>query len=266
MSMEALQFLIFTVSGWVNRRQTNAIEYLQEENRVLREKLGGKRLRFTDKERRRLAIKAKKLGRKALGGIDCIVTPDTLLRWYRELVASKYDGSKKRGPGRPHVSETIQELVLRLAKENSGWGYTRIKGALKNLNFEVGRSTIARILSENGIDPAPQRNKGMSWKTFLEVHFGHIAATDFFSVEVLSVFGLVRYFVFFIIDLQPRRVEIAGIVHQPHGDWMKQMARNLTDPIDGFLMGMKYLIHDRDPLFTEGFREILRSSGIQTVK
>lgn len=139
--MEALQFLVFTVSVWLTRRQQKAIEYLREENRVLRENVGRKRLRFTDKERRRLAIRAKKLERKAIGDSNCIVTPDTLLRWYRELVASKYDGSKKRGPGKAQVSETIRKLAVRMAKENPGGGYTRIGGA------EVGRSTIRRILS-----------------------------------------------------------------------------------------------------------------------
>jgi transposase InsO family protein len=106
----------------------------------------------------------------------------------------------------------------------------------------------------------------MSWKTFLKAHWGAIAATDFFSVEVLTRRGLVRYFVLFIIDLQTRRVEIAGIAQQLDGAWMKQIARNLTDVDDGFLKGARYLIHDRDPLFTEAFRGVLGSSGVRTAK
>jgi transposase InsO family protein len=106
----------------------------------------------------------------------------------------------------------------------------------------------------------------MSWKTFLRAHWGAIAATDFFSVEVITRSGLVRYFVLFIIDLKTRRVEIAGIVARPDGEWMKQIARNLTDCDDGFLTGARYLIHDRDPLFTRSFREVLESSGVKTVK
>jgi transposase InsO family protein len=106
----------------------------------------------------------------------------------------------------------------------------------------------------------------MSWETFLKAHWGAIAATDFFSVEVLTRVGLVRYFVLFVIDLKTRRVEVAGIVPQPDGDWMKQIARNLTDCDSGFLNGVRYLIHDRDPLFTERFREILKPSGVKTVK
>jgi putative transposase len=266
MTMDALQFLILTVSGWLTRRQQYAIEYLKEENRVLREKLSPKRIRFNDRERRRLAIKAKVLGRKALGDIACIVAPDTLLRWYRQLVANKYDSSKRRGPGRPRIKEVIRDLIIRMASDNPKWGYTRIKGALRNLDYTVGRTTIKRVLAEHGIEPAPVRSKGMPWSTFLKVHFGAIAATDFFTVEVLTMFGLVRYYVLFVIDLESRRVEIAGIVHQPYGAWMKQVARNLTDPFDGFLVGTKYLIHDRDPLFTMVFREILKSSGVKTVK
>ncbi len=106
----------------------------------------------------------------------------------------------------------------------------------------------------------------MSWKTFLRAHWGAIAATDFFNVEVLTRRGLARYFVLFVIDLETRRVEIAGIAQQPDGEWMKQIARNLTDTDEGFLNGTRYLIHDRDPLFTEAFRGVLGSSGVRTVK
>ena len=171
MTRDALHFLILTVSGWLNRRQQYAIEYLKEENRVLRGKLGTKRIRFTDNERRRLAIKAKALGRKALGEIACIVTPDTLLRWYRKIVAEKYDSSKRRGPGRPRIEDVIRDLIIRMASENPGWGYTRIKGALRNLDYSEGRTTIKRVLAENGIDPAPTRSKGMPWSTFLKSPF-----------------------------------------------------------------------------------------------
>ena len=187
------------------------------------------------------------------------MTPDTLLRWYRTLIAKKYDGSATRKPGRPKTSAEIEQLIVRMARSNPTWGYTRIRGALFNLGHEIGRNTIRRILVDNGFDPAPLRNKGMSWETFLMAHWGAIAATDFFSVEVLTRTGLVRYFVLFVIDLQTRRVDIAGIVEQPDGQWMHQIARNLTDLNDGSLNGCRYLIHDRDPLFTEAFRSLLGS-------
>ena len=231
---------------------------------MLREQLGGKRLLFTDGQRRRLAAKA--IRHNGLFEIGTLVTPDTLLRWYRRLIAKKYDGSKARKFGRPKAAAEIEQLIIQMARDNPRWGYTRIRGALYNLGHEIGRNTIKRVLLENGIDPAPLRKKGLSWATFLKAHWGAIAATDFFSVEVLTRTGLVRYFVLFIIDLQTRRIEIAGIAPQPNRDWMKQIARNLTDADDGFLNATRYLIHDRDPLFTQAFSELLKSSSVKAVK
>ena len=264
MNVLPLQFLMLIFAGWVNRHQQDVIEYLQEENRALREQLRGKRLRFTDQQRRRLAAKAKAVGRKGLFEIGSVVTPDTLLRWHRQLIARKYDSSETRRPGRPKTAVEIEKLILRMAGENPRWGYTRIRGALYNVGHEIGRNTIKRILLENGFDPIHKR--GMSWKMFLKAHWGAIAATDFFSVEVITRSGLVRYFVLFVIDLKSRRVEIAGICPQPDGVWMSQIARNLTDYEDGFLNGSSYLIHDRDALFTRSFRGVLESSGVKTVK
>src|SRR4030095_16751732 len=128
-----IQFLLFLLIGWVSRQQEDVIEYLKAENRALLEQLGGKRLRFTDAQRRRLARKAKPLGRMRLRELSPIVTPDTLLRWYRELVAQKYDGSSRRRPGRPRIAAEIQALILAMASDNPRWGYTRIQGALATL-------------------------------------------------------------------------------------------------------------------------------------
>jgi putative transposase len=239
---------------------------LVEENRILREQLGGQSLRLTDAQRRRLAVRAEALGRKALMGIACIVTPDTLLRWYRNLVARKYDGSRRRGPGRPPTRAALAQLVIRMANENPGWGYTRIRGALRNVGHDLGRSTIKRILADAGIEPAPERSQRTTWATFLKAHWGAIAAMDFFNVEVLTTHGLVRYSVLFVIDLKSRCVHLAGLAHGPHGAWMEQVARNLTDAVDGFLRNARYLIHDRDPLFTKAFTEILSAAGVKTVK
>ncbi|TMA32595.1 MAG: hypothetical protein E6J87_12470 [Deltaproteobacteria bacterium] len=215
-------------------------------------------------QRRRLARKAKPLGRARLRELSPIVTPDTLLRWYRELVAQKYDGSARRGPGRPRIDSEIQRWILEMAIDNPRWGYTRIRGALLNLGFIVGRNTIKRVLAENGIDPVGQRST--SWKTFLRAHWGAIASTDFFTIEGITWKGLVRYFVLFVIDLKTRRIEIAGIVSSPDGAWMHQIARNWTDSEDGFLLRSRYLIHDRDPLFTKAFRETLESAGVRSVR
>jgi putative transposase len=151
------QLLLLMFAGWLNRHQLDVIEYLQEENRVLKARLVGKHLRFTDAERCRLARRAHALGRKLLSELDTLVTPDTLLRWYRHLIARKWTYSRRPGPGRPRVMTTMVDLVMRMALENPSWGYTRIQGAMANLGHQVGRGTIANILKDNGIDPAPAR-------------------------------------------------------------------------------------------------------------
>ena len=150
----ALQFLVFTAAGWLNRHQEDLIDYLREENRVLREQLGGRPLRLTDAQRRRLAVRGQTLGRRVLTQVAGIVTPDTILRWYRRLIAQKYDGSARRR--RPSTPQAIAELVVRMAVENPRWGYTRIRGALANLGHEIGRNTVKRILCDHGIAPAPE--------------------------------------------------------------------------------------------------------------
>jgi hypothetical protein len=127
------------LAGWINQYQSEVIDYLGAENRVLREQLGPRRLRFTDDQRTRLAAKAKNLHRRVLKEIGTIVSPDTLLMWYRHLIARKYDGHPRRGPGRPPVTAEIRQLVVRVATENRDWGYTRIQGALANLGHDVGR-------------------------------------------------------------------------------------------------------------------------------
>jgi transposase InsO family protein len=259
-----LQALAIIVAGWLNERQQNAIEYLREENRVLRERLGGRRLRLNDDQRRRLAVKGKVLGRKLLSELCTIVTPETILRWHRSLIARKYDGSAKRRFGRSMAMPTIRALCVRMATENPGWGFTRIQGALANLGHQVGRSTIRRILMEHGLEPAPQRH--LPWWTFLRAHWDAIAASDFFTVEVWTLCGLCRYHVFFVIDLATRRVRIAGIASDPCGEWMLRLGRSLTDAFDGFLLKHRFLIHDRDPLFTAAFDELLRCVGVKPVK
>jgi transposase InsO family protein len=266
MSVAPLQFLMLVFAGWVNRSQLEIVEFLQEENRVLREQLGCRRLHFTDAQRRRLAAKGQALGRRVLDQLGGLVTPDTILRWYRELIANKYDGTAGRRGGRSGTAASLQRLVVQFATENPRWGYTRLRGALGNLGHKLGRNTIKRILAEHGIGPAPKRGKTMPWKTFLKAHFGVIAATDFFTVEVLTFTGLVRYVVLFVIDLESRRVHIAGVVRAPHAAWIQQIARNLTDSVDSFLRGKRYLIHDRDPLFTAAFRAILSAAGVTCLK
>ena len=262
----ALQFLVLTFAGWVNRHQDDLIDYLREENRVLREHLGPRPLRLTDAQRRRLAVRGHKLGRRVLTQVAGIVTPDTILRWYRRLIAKKYDGSARRRRGRPMTRQDVAELVVRMAVDNPRWGYTRIRGALSNLGHTIARTTVKRILHDHGVDPAPERSRHMPWKTFLQAHWEGLAACDLFTVEVLTLAGLRRYLVFFVIELRSRHVTIAGIHPQPGGAWMEQQARNVTDPVDGCLRRARPLIHDRDPLSTRVFGEILESAGVQPLR
>ena len=262
----AWQLLLVCLAGWINRHQLDVIAYIQEENKILKSKLKGKRIRFTNDERRRLAVKGKALGRRVLREVASIVTPNTVLAWHRKLIAMKYDGAAKRGPGRPRVADEIPKLTVRMARENPGWGYTTIRGALFNLGHTVSRGKIRNILTEHGIVPAPERRKRIPWSTFLKSRWGSIAAADFFTVEVWSCIGLTRYHVFFCMELSSRRVHIAGISECPYGAWMKQIGRNLTDPLDGFLDGIRYIILDRDPLYTDGFRGLLKQAGVKVVR
>src|SRR5919106_162814 len=265
-ALNPFRFVVIAVAGWMNQKQQYAIDYLREENRVLKEQLGTRRLRFTDDQRRRLAAKAKLVGRRVLDEIADLVTPDTLLAWHRKLIAQKYDGSAKRRPGRPRTANEIETLVVRMAQENGDWGYRRILGAISNLGYNLARGTIANILKKHRIEPAPDRIRKTTWKEFLRRHWELIAAADFFTVEVWTRRGLRRFIVLFIIEVSTRRVEIAGIASVANGLWMSQIARNISDTVDGLLTGKRYLIHDRDPLFTQDFLNTLKDAGVKSVK
>ena len=262
----ALTFLLTIFAGWVNRHQLIVIDYLQAENSMLRERLKGRRLRFSDAERALLARKAKAVGRRALLELGTIVTPDTLLRWHRHLVAAKWNFSDRRRPGRPGVMKAISALIVRMANENRGWGYTRIQGALANLGHRVGRGTVANVLKRNGIEPAPQRGMRSSWSTFLRSHWEVLAAGDFLSVEVWTGKGLVTHYLLFVISLADRLVHIAGITTNPTEPWMLQIGRNMTDAIDGALLGKRYLIIDRDTKYSSAFRKMIGEGGTAVIR
>jgi putative transposase len=231
-----LSFLLMMAAGWVHRHQLIVIEFLQAENRLLKDRLRGRRIRFTDAERALLARKAKAVGRKALLELDTIVSPDTLLRWHQRLVAEKWNFTHRRGPGRPGIMRHISELIVRMAQENPSWGYTRIQGALGNLSHKVGRGTIANVLKRNGIEPSPERRGRTRWSTFLKAHWKVLAASDFLTVEVWTGRGLVTHYLLFVISLADRVVNIAGITTRPDESWMLQIGRNETDSAGGSLI------------------------------
>jgi transposase InsO family protein len=245
------QLFFLILSGWVNRQQQEIIEFQNAQIQALMDKMGRKRILLTDDQRRVLSVKGKALGRRALMALTTIVTPDTILRWHRRLIAQKWDYSDRRGkaPGRPKVPDDLVQLVLRMANENPTWGYDRIQGALANLGLHVSDTTVGNILRENGIEPVRERKHRTAWKTFLQAHWDSIAAVDFTTVEVSTRNGLVTFYILVVMRLKSRRVKIAGITESPHGEWASQMARYLSDCEDGFLGNASYVIVDRDSTF-----------------
>jgi hypothetical protein len=217
--------LLAFVTGLVNQELLLQNEYLVAENRILRARLPS-RLKLSDPERRSLAEIGKRLGRKGLKAVACTAQPDTILAWYRRLVARKFDGSRQRAyPGRPRVEPAVEALVVRLARENSGWGYDRIVGALANLGHHLSDQTVGNILRRHDIAPAHKRSQTTTWKDFIRRHMDVLAGTDFFTVEVLSWRGLVTYYVLFFIHLETRRVTPGGVTRHPDACWMQQVAR-----------------------------------------
>jgi len=216
--LQPWQLLVVILTGWLNRQQQVVIDFLLTEVHVLKETHGGRRIRLSDDQRRRLAVKGKALGRKALQEIAAIVTPDTILRWHRQLVAAKWDYSSrwKTKPGRPPVSGEVTQLILRMAQENPTWGYDRIQGALANLGHRISDTTVGNILKAHGMEPAPQRKRQTTWKTFIKAHWEVLAAIDFTTVEVWTPRGLVTYYLLFVMEVASRRVHPAGCTTAPN--------------------------------------------------
>jgi putative transposase len=187
-----------------------------------------------------------------------VVTPQTLLRWHRELVRRKW-AQPRRATGRPPTDGRVREIVLRFARENPGWGYPRIAGELLKLGLRVSPSTVRRILLTAGLSPAPRRT-GPSWRQFLRQQAASVLACDFFTVETIS---LRRFYVLFFIELESRRVHLAGCTTNPTGAWVTQQARNLS--FTGLFERVRFLIHDRDSKFAAAFDEVFRSEGIQVI-
>ena len=209
------------------------------------------------------AVLGERLGRRMLAQVATIVTPDTILRWHWQLIARKWTYSTRR-PGRPSVIPEIRRLVVRMATENPRWGYTRIQGALKNLNHRVARSTIATILKAQGIPPSGERPT--SWQAFLRAHWGAVLAADFFTTEVWTVRGLVTYYTLFVIELHSRRVSIVGSTPDPDEAFVLQVVRQLTASGEGVLDGHRVLICDRDRKWSLAVRDLLERAGVRVIQ
>jgi putative transposase len=260
--MDWVRLLPF-VTGMVDQELLARNEYLAAENRILKARLKG-RLKLSDAERATLGEIGHRLGRKILSEVASVAQPDTILAWYRKLVARKFDGSKaRRSPGRPRIKREVEQLIVRMAKENRDWGYDRIAGALANLGYEVCDQTVGNVLQRHGLPPAPERKRTTTWSAFIRIHLALLAGTDFFTAEVLTLHGLVTYYVLFFIHLESRRVDIAGVTVHPDERWMRQIARNMTMEGYGALRDCRYLLHDRDTKYAQSFRAIIASGGVE---
>ena len=262
--------LVAYLAYCIDKELYKAIDYLKTQVEVLIEhqEKQNKRILLTNKQRMRVAAKARRLSRKMLEQCTVLFTADTIIGWYNKLISQKYDGSHNRTkPGRPQITDEIVNLVIRFKEENPRWGYQKITDQIEYLGYKVSKTTVKNILIENGFDPEPDLTVRSTWHEFIKSHLDVLAACDFFTIELLVGRKLIRCTVFFVIEFSTRKVFFAPIKLQPDGGYMLQAARILTDYEDGFLKGKRHLIHDRDPLYnTTGFHDILRSSGIEPIK
>src|SRR6266513_4899460 len=203
--------LLAYVTGTVNQELLLRNEYLTAENGILRGQIKG-RLRLSEGEKGTLAEIAHRLPRMVLEDVAATAKPETILGWYRKLIANKFDGSKfRRSVGRPKVDQETERLVVQMARENPNWGYDRIVGALANLGHRLSDQTVGNIFRRHGISPAPKRKQTISWKNFIRAHRDVLVGMDFFTTEVLTLKGLTTYYVLFLIHLETRQVNLAGL-------------------------------------------------------
>ena len=255
--------LLAALLAWLEAEQRDVVAFLREENRVLKSQLGNRRLRLDDRQRRRLGVLGHRLGRRVLHDVATLVTPDTILRWHRALVARKWTYARQR-PGRPGVRREIRRLVMRMATDNPQWGYTRIQGALKNVGHRVARSTIAGILKAEGIPPGGERPT--TWRAFLAAHWPALVAADFFTTEVWTVRGLVTFYTVFVIELRSRRVRVVASTRHPDEAFVIQAMRHLTGDVEEVLGPGRVLICDRDPKWSRAVVEFLEREGVRIIR
>jgi putative transposase len=189
-----------------------------------------------------------------------VVSPQTLLRWHRELVRRKWTHRRNATGGRPPLADDVRELILRMGRENPRWGCVRIKGELAKLGIRVSASAIRALLRRQGLGPAPRRG-GPTWAEFLRNQARGILATDFFTVETIWLRTL---YVSFVIELHTRHVHLAGVTAHPDSGWVTQAARNLSWELLG-RGGFRYLIRDRDSKYTRGFDAVFAADGIEAI-
>ncbi|MFU8853030.1 integrase core domain-containing protein [Micromonospora sp. SL1-18] len=242
-----------------DRDKDAGILALRHQITVLQRQMHGEKVRFTQADRAWLAALLHRLPRDVLRNLRLLVRPETALRWHRDLIAHRHARiSRPRRAGRPRTVRSIRRLVLRLARENSTWGYRRIHGELVVLGVKVAASTVWEILQQAGIDPAPQRTS-TTWATFLRSQAQAIIAADFFDTTTLTG---ARLYVLAVIDHATRRVRILGATAHPTAGWVAQAARNLVMDLEDVGSQVKYLIRDRDGKYPTMFDMILADAGI----
>jgi transposase InsO family protein len=233
------------------------IAVLRHQLMVLRRQVA--RPRYGAADRMVLAMLAKLLPRERWSVF--LVTPATLLRWHRDLVARRWT-YRHTGRGQQGLDPEVVDLVVRMARENPRWGYLRIVGECRKLGIRVSATSVRRILRRHRLGPAPRRG-GPSWTAFLRAQASGMLACDFFTVETV---GLTRLYVLFVVELDRRRVHLAGITAHPTGAWVTQAARNLLMDLDDRAQKFRFLIRDRDAKFTSAFDVVFRAAGIETIK
>jgi putative transposase len=232
---------------------------LRQENQVLRRQLSG-RLRWDHADRVWLAALPRLVSRRRWVEVFP-VTPAAILRWHRNLVARKWDYTSRRRPGRPSTGASVKALVVRMARENPAWGHRRIQGELARLGHVIAASTVREVLHAAGIDPAPRR-AGPTWRQFLAAQAHAIIACDFLVVETVL---LRRLYVLVFTGHGTRRLHVAGVTAHPTGAWAAQQAGNLAMDLGDRLGTLRFLVHDRDPVFTAAFGEVFRSEGLRII-
>jgi transposase InsO family protein len=230
---------------------------LRHQLAVLQRRMPHRRMSWTD--RGVIAALARLLPVRRRHGM--LVTPSTILRWHRQLVARRWTTPPVRN-GRPAIPTGVRALAIRLATENPTWGYRRIHGELAGLGYQIGASTIWKLLNQAGIDPSPRR-AGPSWSEFLHAQAHAILACDVFHLDTIA---LRRLYVFFVIEHATRRVPILGVTSHPAGAWLTQHARNLLMDLEDAGRRFRFLIRDRDAKFTATFDAVFTALDVRIVK